>query len=96
MGKHESGPHKLPKPGLINVWTSGTGMSDWRDRCMDPDEWMAPFRDDRVTEEPEEVNSLIRDLLDRRVLSRMKRVRTSLRRRDNGHASEDQEQSGVE
>lgn len=55
----------------------------WKENQInDPDEWMQPFRDgdrDRAQEAPE-VNRLIRVLMNRRMIPRLKKVRTSLRR----------------
>lgn len=56
----------------------------WRDSCEDPDEWMAPFRDSPGEKEPEVVSSLIRELISRRLLPRVKKIRTSLRRNRDG------------
>ena len=59
-----------------------------RDRRLlkdnDPDKWMTPFRDGNdnwQSEESEEVKRLVLTLFNRRVLSRLKRVKTSLRNR---------------
>lgn len=73
----------------------GLGHSPW-DNCNDPDEWLIGLtRGVGAVDEPEGVNRLITLLFDRKVLSRLKRVKTSLRRRD-GSSSADQKASGVE
>lgn len=71
------------------------GWMAWDD-IDDPDEWMQPFRDGPAKEEPEEVKSLVRILLDRRVLPKMKKIRTSLRRTRDGSSSSDQGTASVE
>lgn len=53
-------------------------MLDWRKQCEDPDEWLAPFVD--TVSDPPEVKSLVRELLNRRMLPRLKKISTSLRR----------------
>jgi len=62
---------------------TGDLEDDWHERCNDADEWLAGIRDSDRTEEPTEVKSLIQILLDRRVLSRLKKIRTSLREKDH-------------
>lgn len=74
------------------------GFGDWYwDHVDDPEDWLADLTlPDKAKDEPEEVKSLIQMLIDRRVLPRMKKIRTSLRRTRDGSSAQDQAASSVE
>lgn len=67
------------------------------DDVQDPEMWLAGITEStEAKDEPEEVKSLIGILLDRRVLPRLKKIRTSLRRTKDGPSASDQATSPVE